>query len=106
MLCNKCGEQNPDEARFCTVCGHKLQSGHQAAPDVPGPDDTPGRDSRRLLDFQGWARPGRGSGPYVEACIYAAVLVAGVVWCLLDRITWPLYPLIAILALAAWLRRL
>jgi hypothetical protein len=106
MRCTKCGLPNPDDARFCENCGHKLQSDRHAGPPPPGPEDTPGQDARRLLDFQGWARSGRGSGSYVEACVYAVILVAGVVWCLADGVTWPLYPLIAILALAAWLRRL
>lgn len=37
MRCNKCGEDNPDDRRFCQVCGHKLQSGRAGAEDVAAP---------------------------------------------------------------------
>ena len=108
MLCNKCGTESPDSVRFCPVCGHKLQSDRISgdAPDAEGPEGRATRESRRLLDFQGWARSGRGSGRYLEACLYAAVLVGGVVWSLVSGLTWPLYPLIIILGLVAWRRRL
>lgn len=109
MLCNKCGGEIPDDERFCPLCGHKLQSGRvrgQAAPDDDGASPPTPEDAPRLLDFQGWARQERGGGRYVEACIYAALLVAGVVWCLTAGVLWPLYPLLAVLGLVAWLRRL
>jgi hypothetical protein len=109
MRCNKCGTESPDSLRFCPVCGNKLQSDRQPGTGSTDAEDTPGGpdgSSRRLLDFQGWARSGRGSGRYIEACLYAVILVAGVVWCLKTDLTWPLYPLIAGLGLAAWLRRL
>jgi hypothetical protein len=110
MRCNKCGSDIPDAERFCPICGHKLQSdrspaGGEAGEDGAAASDTPGA-SRRLLVFQGWSKPGRGSGPYIEACVYAVLLAAGVVWCLVSGVLWPLYPLIAVLGLAAWLRRL
>ena len=106
MQCTKCGAKSPDDTRFCPVCGHKLQSDRQAGADEVGPagDDTsPGS---RLLDFQGWTKTGRGLGPYVEACAYGAVLTAGVAWYLYSGLFWPLYPLLVVCALAAWLRRL
>lgn len=108
MRCNKCGAESPDRIRFCPVCGHKLQSEREAHEDAPGtPDaDGPARPASRLLDFQGWARPSRGSGRYVEACLYAALLGGGVAWCLYAGLLWPLYPLVAVCGLAAWLRRL
>jgi len=108
MRCNKCGAEAPDSDRFCPVCGHKLQSGHAGEASSPETDENAqvSPDTHRLLDFQGWTRPGRGSGRYVEACLYAVILLAGVVWCLKNDLTWPLYPLIAVLALTAWLRRL
>lgn len=108
MRCNKCGAESPDRIRFCPVCGHKLQSGrenHEDAPDEAGTGDAP-RPASRLLDFQGWARPGRGGGRYVEACVYAALLGGGVAWFLYSGVQWPLYPLVALCALAVWLRRL
>ena len=108
MRCNKCGTQSPDDVRFCPVCGHKLQSDHVGESASPKTDDLPERPAeiRRLLDFQGWAKSGRGGGRYIEACCYAVILVGGTVWCLKIDLTWPLYPLIAGLGLIAWLRRL
>ncbi|EKO39334.1 MAG: hypothetical protein B193_1958 [Solidesulfovibrio magneticus str. Maddingley MBC34] len=155
MRCNKCGGDNPDDRRFCQVCGHKLQSGRagsdDAAPDPAAPeggrsagrpasaDDETRRDraagtarldagdgrprpqnqelapdksrpdirpDSRLLDFQGWKNPLFGLGPYFEACLYAAVLAVAVAVCLTVGVLWPLYPLLGVLALVAWLRRL
>jgi len=119
MLCNKCGTELPDDARFCPVCGRKLQSGRLVGGggDGMGETDDPSASARmnastdaegepRLLEFQGWTEPKRGIGPYVEACVYAMILAGGVTWCLLIGILWPLYPLLGILGLTAWLRRL
>jgi hypothetical protein len=150
MRCNKCGGDNPDDRRFCQVCGHKLQSGRAedaAAPDSAAPEGgrsaarpaAPGSEARggaeaasadreaghgqprpqnpelapekprpdaRLLDFQGWKNPLFGLGPYFEACLYAGVLAVAVAACLAVGVLWPLYPLLAVLALVAWLRRL
>ena len=154
MRCNKCGGDNPDDRRFCQVCGHKLQSGRAGAEDAAAPDpaaqdggrtagrptsadgETRGdgeagrreaqqdparpqkpelapdaaspeaRPDSRLLDFQGWKNPLFGLGPYFEACLYAGVLAVAVAVCLTMGLLWPLYPLLAVLALVAWLRRL
>ena len=156
MRCNKCGGDNPDDRRFCQICGHKLQSGRagtddaaatdpavqdgsrpsgrpasadgltrgdgaagnaapdggesrtrpqkpELAPDAAPPDTRP---DARLLDFQGWKNPLFGLGPYFEACLYAGVLAVAVVVCLALGVLWPLYPLLAVLALVAGLRRL
>jgi hypothetical protein len=149
MRCNKCGGDNPDDRRFCQVCGHKLQSGRAGADDAAAPDPAPQdgdratgetrldgvagpagletgdgrprpekpelapdkarpdiRPDSRLLDFQGWKNPLFGLGPYFEACLYAGVLAVAVAVCLAVGVLWPLYPLLAALALIAWLRRL
>ncbi|KHK03071.1 zinc ribbon domain-containing protein [Desulfovibrio sp. TomC] len=78
------------------------RTGH---PEVASGSETQ-RQNSRLLDFQGWTSPLRGLGPYVEACLYAGVLAVAVTACLLTGVLWPLYPLLALLAAAAWLRRL
>ena len=75
----------------------------ELAPDKSRPDIRP--DSR-LLDFQGWKNPLFGLGPYFEACLYAGVLAVAVAVCLTVGVLWPLYPLLGVLALVAWLRRL
>jgi hypothetical protein len=83
-------------------------SGRGSEGDRPeiAPDRRLERDASRLLDFQGWSSPLRGLGPYLEACLYGGLLAAGVGVCLLTGVLWPLYPLLAVLAVAAWLRRL
>lgn len=110
MRCNKCGASIPDTERYCPVCGHKLQSDHQAGAKGPDGDtdsgDEAGSAGSRLLDFQGWTKTGRGLGPYLEACAYGVLLAAGVAWYLYSGMFWPLYPILGICALAAWLRRL
>jgi len=108
MRCSKCGAESPDNTRFCPVCGNKLQSDWAAGSDSPDLDNAgprPENAPRHLLDFQGWAKPRR-VGRYLEASLYAVVLLAGVTYSLVSGRTWVLYPLIAVLALAAWLRRL
>jgi hypothetical protein len=74
------------------------------SPEI-APDHEAGPSSR-LLDFQGWKNPLHGLGPYFEACAYAGALAVAVAACLWTGVLWPLYPLLAILGLAAWLRRL
>ncbi|WP_428563794.1 MAG: zinc-ribbon domain-containing protein [Solidesulfovibrio sp. DCME] len=108
MRCNKCGTESPDETRFCPVCGHKLQSDRPPGETDQGSEHgTAGRrEGSRLLDFQGWTNPGRGIGPYVEACALAVILAGGAAACLYAGVLWPLYPLAAACALAIWLRRL
>lgn len=109
MRCSKCGAELPDQTRFCPVCGHKLQSDRLSGEEEPAAPDGPasGRDvPPRLLDFQGWSRPGRGLGPYVEACLLAVILAGGAALCLYAQVLWPLYPLVGLCGLAIWLRRL
>jgi len=36
-FCTACGNQNPDDARFCSRCGTKLATGD--GPETPGPDE-------------------------------------------------------------------
>ena len=82
----------------------------QAEPPAGGwrldhPDGVPA-EVRCLLDFQGWSRPGRGLGPYVEASVLALLLAGAAVVCQLTGVLWPLYPAVALCGLILWLRRL
>ena len=38
-FCTACGQQNPDDARFCSRCGTKLVAAEAGAP-TPGPDES------------------------------------------------------------------
>lgn len=91
--------------RAATGPGRASRGGQAEHPEV-APDRRADRESSHLLDFQGWASPLRGLGPYLEACLYAGALGAGVAVCLWTGVLWPLYPLLAVLAGLAWLRRL
>lgn len=107
MRCSKCGTQSPDTTRFCPVCGNKLQSGRGPGGNEGTEEESrPEEPGRHLLDFQGWGASRHGFGRYVEASVYAAVLSAGVVGCLIYGHFWPLYPMLGVLGLVAWLRRL
>ena len=106
MRCNKCGTESPDATRFCPVCWHKLQSDRLAGENESGDGPEGHAEGSRLLDFQGWARPGRGLGPYVEASILALLLAGAAVVCQLAGVLWPLYPAVALCGLILWLRRL
>ena len=70
------------------------------------PQNEASRQASHLLDFQGWKSPLAGLGPYLEACLYAGVLAVAVAVCLWLGVLWPLYPLMVILGVVAWLRRL
>ena len=112
MLCTKCGVEIADAKRFCPACGHKLQSGRQAAGESggesggPAKSDADGGDAPGLLQYQGWGERERSMGALGEACVYAAILAGGVGACLWFGLLWPLYPLVGVLALTAWVRRL
>lgn len=108
MRCNRCGAECPDATRQCPECGHKLQSDRQAADEsAEGRDGSIWRrDGSHLLDFQGWTKPGRGLGPYVEASVLAVVLAGTALACQYFGVLWPLYPVVGLCALAIWLRRL
>ena len=86
--------------------GAPRQTGDGASRPEIAPQDEASRQASHLLDFQGWTSPLRGLGPYLEACLYAGVLAVAVVVCLALGVLWPLYPLLAVLALVAGLRRL
>ena len=82
------------------------QTGDGASRPEIAPQDEATRRAANLLDFQGWTSPLGGLGPYLEACLYAGALAVAVAVCLWLGVLWPLYPLMAILGVVAWLRRL
>lgn len=101
ITCTKCGEQSPDDTRFCPRCNKKLQSAFQAAtPETP--TDTPlGAFKHKGVSADQWKSLKR----MLEAWGYVLVLAAVATGCFLTRTWWPIYPTVAVLGLLAWLRR-
>ena len=129
LVCVACGHKlqsgrsGGDEADEVGEAGRTLSRPTDAESDRDGPaarrragegasrpeiaaQDEASRRAANLLDFQGWESPLGGLGPYLEACLYAGVLAAAVGVCLWLGVLWPLYPLMAVLGVVAWLRRL
>ena len=51
-FCTECGHQNPDDARFCSQCGRRLEP---AAPAAPAGAETPG-ETTATITFGGPAK--------------------------------------------------
>ncbi|EPR36113.1 Zinc-ribbon domain containing protein [Alkalidesulfovibrio alkalitolerans DSM 16529] len=103
IVCTRCGSENPDDARFCAACRHKLQSVRRE----PSEDDAEGAeflsDHVEYHDLLGRHGPFR---KHLEAwgCLAAlALVVAAVAWLDDVRAAWAALPVIG---LYAWLRRL
>jgi len=122
MICNRCGAENDDVNRLCSVCGHKLQSreredfGGDAAGDVPSsarPDAAdggaafsgraPDRDQGAFLPHLGGGQPSIW-GDMAFGWGVAVLLAGAAVWALAAGVYWPLYPLTGLAALVAWRR--
>ncbi len=101
MICNKCGNENPDAERFCGHCGHKLQSGRRDASTDSGSSLGPVPDLRLESKISpAFLRK------FIEAWIYILLLCGATVVAVWKGVYWPLYGLIPLLALVAWLRKL
>lgn len=101
IICNKCGQPNPDHNLLCEGCGHKLQSPRR---DEPSPEQgaplrplgvSPLPESMRSLLMK-----------MAESWAYIGVLVLVGVVCAVLRTLWPLVPAVGAVALAAWLRKI
>ncbi|QLA14932.1 zinc-ribbon domain-containing protein [Desulfolutivibrio sulfoxidireducens] len=130
MICNKCGAENDNDQRFCAVCGHKLRSRERLAEPDPAksPDqdgsvsgDGPGAGGAREAGEGSGTPDDAGAGVFLEplamgrlpsfgglafAWALALLLAGAALWSAFTGISWPLYPLTAIVALLAWLRGL
>ncbi|MBF0482917.1 MAG: zinc ribbon domain-containing protein [Desulfovibrionaceae bacterium] len=95
MICTKCGFENEDRRRFCRECGRKLQSGAPDWSEGSAPVQAGGPERAGGLFASLGRRPaGGGLGRYVEAWIYAFVLIAlGFSLIRLDQ-AWLLYLLV------------
>ena len=101
ITCNKCGEKNSDDTRFCDRCGNKLQSSRQIVPT--GESSTPPLDAFRHQGVSEGSR--RTLMRMIEAWVYVALLAGVATGCALFEKWWPLYPAVAVLGLLLWFRR-
>lgn len=76
MYCPKCGEQNPDEAKFCGKCGATITAatGFQASHSAPGPSGATG---------SGAVSPMMKNGMIVASIVVPLIgIVAGIIFLL------------------------
>jgi hypothetical protein len=102
ITCTKCGAGSSDDTLACPRCGNKLQSSRRAAPSRTDPADTP------LEPFRHHGVPSdlmRTLKRMLEAWAYVLILIGVAAACIVYRIWWPLYPVVALIALLLWLRR-
>ncbi|MBI4803604.1 MAG: zinc ribbon domain-containing protein [Desulfovibrio sp.] len=100
MICNKCGQENPDEAMNCLVCGHKLQSGWKQLRNGNGANGyapiamlrEPGPASRKKIR------------KHVEAWTVAVIVLAAASGFAYLELYWPLFPLIGAAVIYAFSR--
>lgn len=60
MFCPDCGNENPDDARFCGDCGKALQPAPSAPPPPPPRGDTPAQ----VVNLDGRQEPVPGALKY------------------------------------------
>ncbi|MFZ5425829.1 MAG: zinc-ribbon domain-containing protein [Thermodesulfobacteriota bacterium] len=99
MICNRCGQENPDDAMSCAACGHKLQSGWKGR----GEGEAPGGEPLPRLGEPGPAARRR-LKRHAEAWAVAALVWAASYGLLAWGHAWALYPLAALAGGYALLR--
>lgn len=101
IICIRCGTPNQDADRFCVKCRHKLQSS-RAVPSGGG-------SSWQRLDKLTNRFSDKDRAELMrmaEACGYSLAIVATIVFCSFYGDWRPLYAVIGVVALAAWLRNI
>ena len=100
MICNKCGQENIDEAMTCLGCGHKLQSGWKPPEHGNG---TGGGDPIALLREPSPASRKK-IRKHVEAWTVVVLVLAAATGLAYLELYWPLYVLIGAAAAYALAR--
>src|SRR5687768_10820880 len=59
-FCTECGKQNPDDARFCSQCGRRIESG--ATPGTAAAPESPGETTATIT----FGAPVKQAGDHVE----------------------------------------
>jgi hypothetical protein len=101
MICNKCGTENSDNDHFCTKCGHKLQSVRRENESEGKSSLGPVPDLHLESKF-----PKETLHKFIEAWVYILMLCGATGVAVWQGVYWPLYGLIPVVALVAWLRKL
>ncbi|WP_027177193.1 zinc ribbon domain-containing protein [Maridesulfovibrio hydrothermalis] len=99
ITCNKCGKKNNNAAKYCSGCGHKLQSGRHRADDRSGPGGSADMFKITLEKPDIYSKHG-------EAWVYALFLLGAVIFFTYHRLYWPLYAITPVIALLAWFRKI
>ncbi len=100
MICNRCGQENPDDATVCPACGHKLQSGWRGRAEEA---DASRADVKLRLGEPGPAARLK-IRRHVEAWAVAVLVWAAAYGFLAAGLAWTLYPLAVLAGGYAWLR--
>lgn len=97
MICSKCGQDNPDDARTCLACGRKLWSGRKGVGDET-------RANGQVVPFLRKPSPlaRRILRKHLEAWVVAVLVWAATYWLVRMELYWPLYPLAMLAAAYAW----
>jgi hypothetical protein len=99
MICNKCGQENPDALKSCQVCGHKLQSGRQS------PVNGETHQADLILPLKGLGPAARRKArKHIEAWTVAVLLFAAAYGLVQAGLQWPFYPLALLAGGYAWVR--
>lgn len=78
MYCPTCGQQNPDEAKFCGKCG--------AAMSAAAPKSAPGTETPAPVKDTGVISPGMKNGMIIASILLPLVgIVVGIVFMLDDN---------------------
>ncbi|WP_161598357.1 zinc-ribbon domain-containing protein [Pseudodesulfovibrio senegalensis] len=101
IVCTRCGNPNDDKARRCKRCGHKLQSSIRPAPG-------PSAQWEKLEPMRSHITPERRAElmRMFEACAYSLAVVAAVAFSAVSGLWWPLYAVMAVVAVLVVVRRL
>lgn len=102
ITCTGCGKKNGDENLFCDSCGKKLQSSRQNAPLDDSPGGPLSHFAHKGVPEDRWVTLKR----MLEAWGCIIVLGGSLVACLAYEKWWPMYPVVALLGLYLWMRRI
>lgn len=102
IICTRCGASNDDGELLCRACGRKLQSGRGHTP-LPEEEDESPLDPLSPENLPSAARHMLRKG--LEAWAYVLALLAAGLWVAATGQWLVLAPVLALMALLAWFRK-